>query len=123
MAKSFRIRVSNAPIQQPAFALQARDGAYLSPHGRLATWSSAAAFRRGDQADACISLWLNALQKRWGKQITLEVEETQDGSANEVSIDGAATLLARGQCQCFASNQPIADDLVIAAKQVLEREH
>lgn len=113
----YYLRLLNTPSNPQWHALQEKDGAYLSPHGRLANWRNAAAIRTEPAAVLIRDLWMEALQERWGQQLRIELEPatlTARQVATTGASHGAATLLARARAKRFVSNQTV-DAAAIAA--------
>lgn len=113
-------RLLNVPTQLNALALQQKDGAYLSPHGRLVGWDQAAAFTSARIAALCTDLWMPRLQQRWGPGFELKLEEAR-GVLRHDAEEAEATLLARAQTGRFASNQSISLDAMEKARRELAK--
>ena len=116
MATTFFLRLLNTPAQFTGFSLQEKDGAYLSPHGRMAARSQAATFNSVASATLCKDLWQPRLRQRWGATFEIDIEECNDQQPSLGGLEtGAALLLARGRSQRFAANQSVPHEAIQAA--------
>lgn len=116
MRDRFLVRLWDTPDQLTAFALQQKDGAYLSPTGRLAAGSRAVAFPTPEIAELCLALWMPRLRDRWGDDFRTELEHwrSEDGHADD-DLNNTALLLAKARSGRWASNQSVSDEALQAA--------
>jgi hypothetical protein len=104
LGKRIVIRLYGTPSQFTGFALQEKDGAYLTPHGRMGSLCNAATFDTARVARLVFTLWVERLQARWGAGLRIELELR---SGLEPS-DHAALLAAKALAKRFASNQGVS---------------
>lgn len=119
-SSSYRIviRIFGTPSQFTGFALQQKDGAYLTPHGRMGSLSQAAVFDSVLQAHLVFALWESRLRGRWGEGFRIEMEPR---SGLEYS-DHAALLAAKALAKRFASNQGVSQDQIEVGRAWLIQE-
>jgi len=116
------LRLEGLPRQVAAHALQQKDGAYLSPHGRVAAMARAAAFRSKASAELCRDLWMERLQRRWGTSLVIGLESSTGGGAmRQECLDGPAILLARARSGLFAANVAFPEGALQRAREDLAR--
>lgn len=116
MRDRYLVRLWDTPEQLTAFALQLKDGAYLSPTGRLAAGSKAVAFPTSGVAELCLGLWMPRLRDRWGDVFRAEVEHWRSEAGQpSTDLNNAALLLAKARTGRWASNQSVSDAALQAA--------
>ena len=112
----FYLRLWNVPEQMGAIALQQKDGAYLSPNGRLSGIGQAAIFTSEALALKCKYLWMPRLQARSGNGLRVDVERWTGNVQFEAGDLDAVTLIARARSGCFASNKRVPLVAIEAAR-------
>lgn len=116
MHDRFVIRLWDTPPQWTGFALQEKDGAYLSATGRMAARSKAVAFGNRRVVDLCVSLWMPRLTNRYGADFRMAVEHwTSFQRITDQDLRDAATLLAKARVGRWASNQAVSPEAIAAA--------
>jgi hypothetical protein len=113
----WRLRMLAAPLGSGTVAYQIKQGAYLSPNGRLVSRANAAVFEHERYAQRCRALWLQAMQLRYGERMVLVVE----GGSDAAPTDGGVMLLARGRTMTFASNLKVSDLALADARDELSQ--
>jgi hypothetical protein len=99
------IRLHGTPPQITGFALQQKDGAYLTAHGRMGTLNKAAVFVDEIQAREVWALWDGHLRERWGEGLHIQVENWS-GFGPPYSAD---VLAAKALALRFASNLSLTE--------------
>lgn len=110
------IEITNAEIRYQTLALQTKDGAYLTPHGRMGSVSKAAVMPTRKIALEVAEAWAPVLQRRMGSTTSLEPKHF----TGQQDIDGAAVLLARARTQRWASNMSVDHAMVVAVRDELQ---
>jgi len=116
MRDRYLVRLWDTPDQLTAFALQQKDGAYLSPTGRLAAGSRAVAFPNLEVAELCLALRMPRLMGRWGDDFRTELEHwrSEDRYAG-ADLSNTALLLAKARSGRSAANHSISDTALQSA--------
>ncbi len=113
----WRLRILSAPHGSGTVAYQIKQGAYLSPNGRLVSRANAAVFAHERHAQRCRALWLEAMQLRYGERMVLVAE----GGTDTAPTDGGVMLLARGRTMTFASNLKVSELALADAREELSQ--
>jgi hypothetical protein len=113
--------IIGAELRRQMFALQAKDGAYLTPHGRMGGISQAALIPIRSLAFEASESWAPVLQKRMGAATRLEPKHLEcDQDVRDHGVAGAAVLLARARTKRWASNAAIDPGAVRVAMEEVQ---
>jgi hypothetical protein len=109
MKKSWTIRVEDARIQSPTFAIQSKDDCYVSANTKLVAIDKAVSLSSEQLAERFRDAILDVMRKRHGDVVTLHIQWCSS-SGDKRGFDDAL-VLARIQQNMFAPNKrPIMRD-------------